>query len=121
MDVHKTVVNAVLQTLEQYGAIPTPLRSPEQVRQRVHALVDWIVGDQPGGRRVRPSRPRRPARSAGAGEAGEHLIPRFTVTTNCEFSLSVEADTADAAIEQAQKVPYSDWGTAWAPIEAEQE
>ena len=48
-------------------------------------------------------------------------MPHFTVRTNGEFSLSVEADTADAAIEQAQKVPYSDWGTAWAPIEAEQE
>ena len=47
MDVRDTVVNAVLQTLEQYGAIPTPLRSPAQIRQRVHTLVDWIIGDQP--------------------------------------------------------------------------
>jgi len=30
-------------------------------------------------------------------------MPSFTVRTNCEFSLSIEADNADAAIEQAQK------------------
>ena len=48
-------------------------------------------------------------------------MPRFTVRTNCEFSLSIEADNADAALEQAQKVSYAHWDTAWAPIEAEQE
>lgn len=48
-------------------------------------------------------------------------MPRFAVGANCKFSLSVEADHADAAIEQAQKIPYSDWETAWAPIEADQE
>jgi len=48
-------------------------------------------------------------------------MPSSTGRTNCEFSLSIEADSADAAIEQVQKVPYGDWATAWAPIEAEQE
>jgi hypothetical protein len=48
-------------------------------------------------------------------------MPRFTVRTNCEFSLSVEADNADAALKQAQQVRYSAWNTAWAPIEAEEE
>ena len=48
-------------------------------------------------------------------------MPSFTVRTNCEFSLSVEADNAGAAIERAQKTPYSDWDTAWAPIEVDQE
>lgn len=48
-------------------------------------------------------------------------MPHFIVRANCEFSLSVAADNADAAIEQAQKIPYSDWDTAWAPIDADQE
>ncbi len=48
-------------------------------------------------------------------------MPRFIVRTDCEFSLSIEADNADAAIEQARESPYSDWDTAWAPIEADQE
>ncbi|MGH7307386.1 MAG: hypothetical protein ACREK6_01695 [Candidatus Rokuibacteriota bacterium] len=48
-------------------------------------------------------------------------MPRFTVRTNCECSLSIEADDAEAAIEPAQETPYSDWDTAWAPIEAEEE
>lgn len=48
-------------------------------------------------------------------------MPRFTVRTNCEFSLSIEADTADTAIEKAQNILYSEWDTAWAPIEADQE
>lgn len=46
-------------------------------------------------------------------------MPRFVVRTNCEFSLSVEADNDDAAIRQAQEIPQSDWDTAWAPIGAE--
>ena len=48
-------------------------------------------------------------------------MPSFTVRTTCEFSLSIVADSADAAIAQAQDVDYSDWDTAWAPIEAEEE
>jgi hypothetical protein len=48
-------------------------------------------------------------------------MPRFTVRTNCEFSLSIEADNADAAIAQAHQLSYSDRDTAWAPIEAEEE
>lgn len=48
-------------------------------------------------------------------------MPRFTVRTNCEFSLSLEADNAATAIARAQEIPFSDWDTAWAPIEAEQE
>lgn len=63
-------------------------------------------------------RDRLPAR---ARSAGGHLMPRFTVRTNCEFSLSVDADNADAAIAQAQAVPFSEWDTAWAPIEADAE
>jgi hypothetical protein len=46
MEVRETVVDAVLRTLEQYGAVSTPLHSPARVRRRVHTLVDWIVGDQ---------------------------------------------------------------------------
>jgi hypothetical protein len=48
-------------------------------------------------------------------------MPRLTVRTNCECSLSIEADDAEAAIEQAQEIPHSDWDKAWAPIEAAQE
>ena len=35
-------------------------------------------------------------------------MPSFTVRTNCEFSLSIVADSADAAIAQAQDVAYAD-------------
>jgi len=48
-------------------------------------------------------------------------MPRFTVRTNCEFSLSVDADSADTAITQVQAVPFNDWDTAWAQIEADEE
>jgi hypothetical protein len=48
-------------------------------------------------------------------------MPCFIVRTNCEFSLSVDADNADAAIAQAQETPFSEWETAWAPIEADEE
>lgn len=42
-------------------------------------------------------------------------MPRFTVRTNCEFSLSIEADNADAAAALAREVPDSGWDAAWGP------
>jgi hypothetical protein len=48
-------------------------------------------------------------------------MPTWIVRTNCEYSLAIEAETAEEAMQQAEAVPYSEWGQAWAEYEAELE
>jgi len=49
------------------------------------------------------------------------VMSEWVVRTNCEYSFSVEANTEEEAIEEAQKIDYDDWMQAWSPIEVEQE
>ena len=45
---------------------------------------------------------------------------RFLVRTNCEYSIEIEAATADDAIEKAGHLDFEQhWTQAWAPMEAE--
>jgi len=48
-------------------------------------------------------------------------MPTWVVRLNCEYSLEVEADTADEAMAEAEKLDVAEWEQAWSPIEAEEE
>ena len=48
-------------------------------------------------------------------------MPRFIVRTNCEYSLEVEAETPEKAMEKAQTQDIATWNQAWAPAEAEEQ
>ena len=45
---------------------------------------------------------------------------KYLVRDNCEYSLEVEAESAEKAMELASKIPHSDWSQAWAPREVEE-
>ncbi len=47
-------------------------------------------------------------------------MPCFLVRTNCELSITVEAGTADEAMDRADKIPYDEWDKDWSPFEAEE-
>lgn len=48
-------------------------------------------------------------------------MPTWIVRLNCEFSTTVEAETAEEAMEIANETDCMTWGQAWSPIEAEEE
>lgn len=45
----------------------------------------------------------------------------FLVRANCEYTLEVEASSADEAIAEANKIPKPEWSQAWCEDEAEEE
>ena len=46
---------------------------------------------------------------------------RWLVRANCEYSTTVEADTAEEAIEKADNMDLDDWeSAAWSDFEAEE-
>ncbi len=46
---------------------------------------------------------------------------KFIVRTNCEYSMAVDATSAEEALKKAEKVDVKEWGQAWAPMEAERD
>jgi hypothetical protein len=45
----------------------------------------------------------------------------FVVRTNCEFSIEIEAESAEKAVEKAGHIDFEKhWTQAWAPMEAEE-
>ncbi len=45
---------------------------------------------------------------------------KYLVRTNCEYSILIEADDEDQAMEKAGHIEYKLWQEAWAPFEAEE-
>ncbi len=48
-------------------------------------------------------------------------MQRFTVRTNCEYSIEIEAESEEEALAQAEKLDVDTWEQAWAPMEVEEE
>lgn len=48
-------------------------------------------------------------------------MPFYTVRTNCEYSITIEAASAGSAEQLASKIDLAEWDQAWAPIEAEED
>jgi len=48
-------------------------------------------------------------------------VPNFIVRLNCEYSIEIEAEDADGAMDKASEVDCADWNQAWSVIEAEEE
>ena len=48
-------------------------------------------------------------------------MPWFIVRKNCEYSIGIEAESADAAMAQAETLESHEWATAWSPMTAELE
>lgn len=45
----------------------------------------------------------------------------FLVRTNVEYSIEIEADSAEEAVEKAGHIDFEEhWTQAWAPMEAEE-
>ena len=47
---------------------------------------------------------------------------KFIVRTNCEYSIQIDDETVETeeqACTLAEKIPYTDWGQAWAEYTAE--
>lgn len=47
-------------------------------------------------------------------------MPQYLVRTNCEYSIEIEAASADEVMEKAQAIDVEEWGKAWAEVEAEE-
>lgn len=47
-------------------------------------------------------------------------LKQFVVRTNCEYSVQVEAASADAAIAMVEHEDVAEWAQAWSEIEAEE-
>lgn len=46
-------------------------------------------------------------------------MPRYLVRKNCEYSLEVEAENPDKALEEAGRHALEKWIEAWSPSEVE--
>jgi hypothetical protein len=45
----------------------------------------------------------------------------FVVRTNCEYSIEIEAESREQAVEKAEHIDFEQhWTQAWAPMEAEE-
>ncbi|MEW6048084.1 MAG: hypothetical protein AB1609_16690 [Bacillota bacterium] len=47
-------------------------------------------------------------------------MPQYLVRTNCEYSIVIEAASADEAMEKAQAIDVEEWSQAWAELEVEE-
>lgn len=48
-------------------------------------------------------------------------VKAYVVRTNCEFSIEIEAKSAEEAVEKAEHIDFElHWSQAWAPMEAEE-
>lgn len=47
-------------------------------------------------------------------------MANWIVRTNCEYSIFIEAATAEEAMQEAEGIPVSEWDKAWASYEAEE-
>ena len=48
-------------------------------------------------------------------------MPNWIVRLNCEYSIEIEADDADGAMDKSNKISLEDWNQAYSGIEAEEE
>ena len=46
-------------------------------------------------------------------------MPKYLVRANCEYSMAVEADSEDEALEIACRTRLNEWDQAWSPDEVE--
>ena len=44
----------------------------------------------------------------------------FLIRKNCEYTIMVDAPTAEEALEKASHIEFKCWDEAWAPDEAEE-
>ncbi len=44
---------------------------------------------------------------------------RYLVRVNCEYSLEMQGDDPQMAMDKAQRIDVASWIQAWSPIEAE--
>ena len=47
-------------------------------------------------------------------------VPRFEIRKNCEYIIEIDAENADDAMDQANKLDLDGWDQAWSGIEAEE-
>lgn len=48
-------------------------------------------------------------------------MPIFLVRKNCEWSVTVEADDEDLAMQIAENLPDDKWNESWSDIDAEEQ
>lgn len=46
-------------------------------------------------------------------------LRRFLIRRNCEYSIEVDAETEEEAINEANSNPLDEWTQAWSPTEVE--
>lgn len=50
---------------------------------------------------------------------GAQTMTQYEVRMNCEYVITLEADSEEDAITEAEKLPVEEWAQAWSEIEAE--
>ena len=46
-------------------------------------------------------------------------MTKYIIRASCEYSLEVEAESADLAMAEALKIGMADWDQAWSDVEVE--
>ena len=44
---------------------------------------------------------------------------KYLVRVNCEYSIEIEAESSDEAVDKAQNIDLVKWDQAWSGVEAE--
>jgi hypothetical protein len=48
-------------------------------------------------------------------------MAKHIVRKNCEYSMAIEAESAEEAIQIADKIPDNEWNQSWSALEVEEE